>query len=184
MGIAVIFGGTRPNGNTELLTKRILRNLEIDWIDLNEYRILPIQDQRHAPEGFQELGDDYSSIMRRVMQHDILIFSTPIYWYSMSGLMKNFIDRWSQTLREPEYKDFKNSMSKKKAFVIAVGGDSPHLKGLPLIQQFHYIFDFVQLPFSDYIIGNANKPGDIFNDEQALFAADRLNESLKIMTEE
>lgn len=69
---------------------------------------------RHAEEGFQERNDDYNSIIDRILPHDILIFSTPIYWYSMSGTMKNFIDRWSQTLRDPKYPDFKSKMASKK----------------------------------------------------------------------
>lgn len=178
MSIAVIYGGTRPNGNTETLTKHVIKELEVDSIYLNEFHIKPIEDMRHDEAGFQDVGDDYDSLISRVMQHDILLFSTPVYWYSMSGTMKNFIDRWSQTMREPQYKDFRKRMSEKKAYVIAVGGDSPYIKGLPLIQQFNYIFDFVGLPFEGYIIGEGNRPGDIYQDKKAFYAAEQLRETL------
>ena len=36
----------------------------------------------------------------------------------MTGAMKNFIDRWSQTLRDPNYPDFKVSMSSKKHMLL------------------------------------------------------------------
>ncbi|WP_307394361.1 flavodoxin family protein [Bacillus horti] len=178
MSIAVIYGGTRQNGNTEILTKRTIKDLEVVSLHLKEYTIKPIEDMRHTEAGFQDVGDDYNFLMDQMMQNDILIFSTPIYWYSMSGTMKNFIDRWSQTLRDPKYKDFRDRMSKKKAYVIIAGGDSPHIKGLPLIQQFNYIFDFVGLPFEGYIIGEGNKPGDIYEDQKAFYAADQLHVTL------
>lgn len=69
-------------------------------------------------------------------------------------------------------------MANKKAYVIAVGGDYPNIKGLPLIQQFHYIFDFVGISFEGYIIGRGNKPGDVYNDKEALLAANELQKKL------
>lgn len=98
MTIAVIYGGTRPNGNTETLTKLAIQGIDAEEIYLKDYVIKPIIDMRHAEEGFPDVHDDYNSIMKRILPHDILIFSTPIYWYSMTGTMKNFIDRWSQTV--------------------------------------------------------------------------------------
>jgi multimeric flavodoxin WrbA len=174
MTIAVIYGGTRPNGNTEILTEYAIQGLDVEKIYLRDYNVQPIVDQRHAEEGFQEINDDYNSIIERILKHDILIFATPIYWYSMSGTMKNFIDRWSQTLRDPKFPDFKTNMSSKQAYVIAVGGDDPYLKGLPLIQQFQYIFDFMGISFKGYVLGKGNKPCDIYQDKQAIFAAEQL----------
>ncbi|MFC7392946.1 flavodoxin family protein [Scopulibacillus cellulosilyticus] len=180
MTIAVIYGGTREKGNTETLTEKAVQGLELEKIYLKDYSIQPIEDLRHSPEGFKNVNDDYNSIIDRILEHDILIFSTPIYWYSMSGIMKNFIDRWSQTLRDSKYPDFKNKMSEKKAYVIAVGGDEPSLKGLPLIQQFQHIFNFIGISFDGYILGNGNRPDDILQDKDALFAASQLREKFII----
>lgn len=179
MTIAVLYGGTRPNGNTETLTKKAIQGLDVEEIYLKDYLIKPIEDKRHAEEGFSEIDDDYNSIIDCILQHDILIFSTPIYWYSMSGTTKNFIDRWSQTLKDAKYPDFKNQMAQKKAYVIAVGGDNPYVKGLPLIQQFQHIFDFMGTSFEGYIIGEGNKPGEILQDTQALYAASKFRESIR-----
>ncbi|WP_144509763.1 flavodoxin family protein [Bacillus sp. FJAT-22090] len=179
MSIAVLYGGNRSNGNTETLTKKVTQGLIVEEIYLKDYLIEPIIDKRHTDEGFSEVNDDYNSIIDCILQHDILIFSTPIYWYSMTGVMKNFIDRWSQTLRDDKYPDFKDQMAQKSAYVIAVGGDEPNMKGLPLIQQFRYIFDFIGINFDGYIIGMGNKPGEIFQDKQALYAANQLRDKLK-----
>jgi multimeric flavodoxin WrbA len=178
MTIAVLFGGTRQNGNTEMLAERAIQGLAAEKIFLRDYAIHPIEDGRHAPEGFQDINDDYNTIIDRILPHDILIFATPIYWYSMSGPMKNFIDRWSQTMRDPNYPDFKTIMAAKKAFVVAVGGDNPYVKGLPMIMQFQHIFDFMGISFEKYVIGQGNKPGDILQDKAAINAADQLQQYL------
>lgn len=178
MTIAVIYGGTRPNGNTETLTEHVLQGIAAEKIYLNDYTIEPIIDMRHSEDGFQDRGDDYNSVIDHILPHDTLIFATPIYWYSMSGIMKNFIDRWSQTLRDPKYPDFKTKMMSKKAFVIAVGGDAPYIKGLPMIQQFKHIFDFMGINFAGYILGEGNKPGDIMKDKVALLAAAQIHSQL------
>ncbi|MBU8880163.1 flavodoxin family protein [Bacillus sp. FJAT-29790] len=179
MTIAVIFGGTRPNGNTDILTEHVTQGIASEKIYLRDHKIQPIIDMRHSQDGFQDRNDDYNGVIDRILPHNILIFSTPIYWYSMSGTMKNFIDRWSQTLRDPKYPDFKNKMASKKAFVIAVGGDDPSIKGLPMIQQFKHIFDFVGMEFGGYILGKGNKPEDVIQDKDALFAASQIRNHLK-----
>lgn len=181
MNIAVIDGGTRQDGNTEILTEEAVKELDVERIYLRDYDIHPIVDLRHTQDGFQEVDDDYNVVIDRLIQHDILVFSTPIYWYSMSGTLKNFIDRWSQTMRSPQYFDFKNRMSAKKAVVIAVGGDDPQIKGLPMIQQFQYIFCFMGISFKGYILGTGNKPGDILQDQDALLAAYEMNMKFKMM---
>jgi multimeric flavodoxin WrbA len=178
MSIVVIYGGTRKQGNTETLTKHAIQGIEAEEIFLRDLSILPIIDMRHDVEGFQDREDDYNSVIERILQHDTFIFATPIYWYSMSGTMKNFIDRWSHTMRDGNYPDFKAEMSTKKAYVIAVGGDAPSIKGLPMIEQFKYIFEFMGVEFKGYILGKGNQPGDIMDDKVALFLAEQLRGEL------
>lgn len=113
MSIAVIYGGTREQGNTETLTKHAIQGIEVEEIYLKNHNILPIIDMRHDAQGFQNRTDDYNAIMERILDHDTLIFATPIYWYSMSGTMKNFIDRWSHSMRDAKFPDFKKECLQK-----------------------------------------------------------------------
>lgn len=178
MKIAVIYGGTRPNGNTETLTELVIKGLAVNRIFLKDYRILPIEDFRHSEGGFPDVDDEYNTVIKQIIDHDILIFATPVYWYSMSGIMKNFIDRWSQTLRDSSFPDFKKQMAAKQAYVVAVGGDAPYIKGLPMIEQFQFIFSFMGTAFAGYILGDGNKPGEVLKDKVAIAAAKELHEKL------
>lgn len=178
MKILVLHGSSREAGNTEQLTNLALEGIPHTSIHLREKDIRAIHDQRHDAQGFAPVEDDYDEVVEALLAHDILIFSTPIYWYGMSGHMKNFIDRWSQSLRDSRYA-FKDTLAKKHAYVITTGGDEPRLKGLPLIQQFQYIFGFVGMPFDGYLIGEGNKPGDVLADQTAVADAKVFNERLK-----
>lgn len=174
MSILVIYGSSRKDGNSETLARTALKGVPHTEVHLMEKNILPIEDKRHDPAGFRPLGDDYDEVIQAVREHDTLVFVTPLYWYGMSGLMKNFVDRWSQSLRSPHF-DFKAEMAHKQAYVVITGGDNPRLKALPLVQQFQYIFGFMGMSFAGYLIGQANAPGDIEHDARALFEAGEWN---------
>lgn len=178
MNLISIYGSSRERGNTEALAGIVLKDVPATHLYLRQHTVKPITDQRHDPGGFTPVNDDYDSLIGKVLQHDTLIFSTPLYWYGMSGLMKNFIDRWTQSLRDSRY-DFKEAMRGKQAYVIITGGENVRLTALPLIQQFELIFQFMSMDFKGYVLGHGGKPGGILHDEQALAEARSLNQQLK-----
>ena len=56
----------------------------------------------------QELGkcvirDDVNDIMAKVLEADVVVWATPIYYYEMSGQMKTLIDRMN-AMYEQDYK--------------------------------------------------------------------------------
>lgn len=177
MKILVIYGSAREEGNTELLTERAVAGLECTRIYLRRMNVEPIVDKRHDPDGFQPVADDHDEISRAILVHDLIIFATPLYWYGMSGYMKDMIDRWSQSLRDPRF-DFRNLIRTKQAWVITTGGADARIKALPLIQQFAHIFSFVGVEFAGYLIGTGGKPDQVLEDERALLEAGWLNNHL------
>lgn len=179
MRITTFIGSSRENGNSEILTDIVTKDIQHHKIYLRKLNIKPIHDLRHDINGFQPVHDDYDQIIQALLNSDLLIFSTPVYWYTMSGFMKNMIDRISQAIRDNRYPQLREQLKTKHAIVVTVGGDDPYLKGLPLIQQFKYTFDFLNMNFQAYIIGEGHRPGDIAQDKQAITQAKLLNEKLK-----
>ncbi|MGE7954558.1 flavodoxin family protein [Lysinibacillus xylanilyticus] len=179
MNITAFIGSSRADSNSEQLADYVLEGIRHEKIDLKNLTIEPIHDLRHDNNGFQFVDDDYDQIIHAFLTSDLVIFATPIYWYSMSGIMKNMVDRLSHAIRDERFPQLKEKLQNIEAIVLAVGGDAPYIKGLPMIQQFQYIFDFLKMQFSSYIIGEANTPGEIRHDEQALAQAAILNKQLK-----
>ena len=71
----------------------MLKEFDHDLINLRDYHIAPYDYT------YSNKDDDFLHLIRRLIRdYDVFIFATPIYWYSMSGLMKNFFDRISDLL--------------------------------------------------------------------------------------
>ncbi|NRA92409.1 MAG: NAD(P)H-dependent oxidoreductase [Psychroserpens sp.] len=89
----VIVGSSRKDGDTANLTKQLIEKSNWDLIDLNDFGFSYF-DYKH-----ENRNDDYLTLMRKIVgQYDTLIFATPVYWYSMSGIMKVFFDRLTDLL--------------------------------------------------------------------------------------
>ncbi len=92
--IGIILASARSDGHTARMAARISSRLKATIIDLKLYEI-GHYDYQHKYE-----GDDFPDLMRdRVLNMDILILATPVYWYSMSGRMKVFLDRFTDLLK-------------------------------------------------------------------------------------
>ncbi|MEI3614387.1 flavodoxin family protein [Pseudogracilibacillus sp. SO30301A] len=179
MKVFALYGSSRKEGNSDLLADKVLYDIKHNKRYLSDYNITPIDDKRHEPEGFLErVNDDYNELISEMLEHDVVIYVTPLYWYGMSGLMKNFIDRSTESMRIPE-RNFKERMKEIKHYVVIVGGDSPYEKGMPLVQQFAYIFDFMGTRLEGWIIGDGNKPGEVLDDEVAMENASKMNAEVK-----
>ena len=89
----VILGSSRSDGDTAKVVQQLQKRMDCDIIDLNDYAI-SYYDYTHANK-----DDDFLPLMRRVIQdYQNIIFATPVYWYTMSGIMKVFFDRISDLL--------------------------------------------------------------------------------------
>jgi multimeric flavodoxin WrbA len=93
MRTVVIIGSSRRNGNTRKVVDDLCHYLKFDVIDLNDYNI-SYYDYNHLNR-----NDDYLNLIQRLIRnYDTFIFATPVYWYSMSGIMKVFFDRLTDLL--------------------------------------------------------------------------------------
>ena len=89
----LIVGSSRNDGDTTHLTRLLIEKSGWDLINLNDYNF-SYYDYNH-----ENRNDDYLSLMKQIIeQYDTLIFATPVYWYSMSGIMKVFFDRITDLL--------------------------------------------------------------------------------------
>src|SRR6185436_808617 len=94
MGRALaILGSARSDGHTAALLTRLIEGRDCEIVDLNAARVAGFRYDQRYPE-----GDEFLAIVRKMIAAPIVIFATPVYWYSFSAVMKNFIDRLSDLL--------------------------------------------------------------------------------------
>jgi len=90
----IILGSSRSNGNTTRIVDEIASQFDIDVVNLKNYNFSYYDYESKNRE------DDFLPLIKEIIEkYDTLIFATPIYWYSMSGIMKVFFDRFSDLIR-------------------------------------------------------------------------------------
>lgn len=117
--VLVIMGSSRPDSNTLKAIQNLIPFPQYDVIDLQSKKIRYYHYDSRSRE-----NDDFHSIATEMLRYDILIFATPVYWYTMSGQMKVFFDRMTELT--DEYKILGKSLKGKKTYLIACGA-SPSL---------------------------------------------------------
>jgi len=90
-----ILGSSRSEGDTRSILDYINDIHPIDIIDLNDYHI---EYYKYAHD--YSANDQYLDLMEKItLEYDQIVFATPVYWYTMSAVMKTFFDRISDLLR-------------------------------------------------------------------------------------
>lgn len=90
----IIVGSSRTAGNTNRIAGEIATKFGFDLINLSDYSFSYYDYESN------NLDDDFLPLIKKIISnYDTLIFATPVYWYSMSGVMKVFFDRFSDLIR-------------------------------------------------------------------------------------
>lgn len=113
----VILGTLREDSNTLKAIKQLCPFDDYEIIDLRKYRI-----NLYSYDQTQNSDDDFHSIALKMKEADNIIFATPVYWYSMSSVLKIFFDRLSDLLST--YKPIGKSLKNKNTYLISTGSDT------------------------------------------------------------
>ncbi len=89
----IVQGSARLDGDTASVTKVLAQKSGWEVVSLKALNIGSF-DYEH-----QQKNDDFLPLMRRFVQEcELLCLATPIYWYTMSWLLKNNLDRFTDLL--------------------------------------------------------------------------------------
>lgn len=83
----ILFINTSPrkDKNTYLIGKEVLKNTPHDELQLSDYKI--------SQYGQIYEDDQINEVLDIIKNYDTLLIGSPVYWYSVGGLLKTFIDR-------------------------------------------------------------------------------------------
>lgn len=109
----IIQASSRSKGDTFKIVNHIVSNHDFAIIDLNTKNI------KNYDYDYKNQDDDFLEVIKDVIKnYDTIIFATPIYWYTMSGLLKVFFDRISDLIRI--HKDIGRKLRGKSMAIISV----------------------------------------------------------------
>ncbi|MBQ8224884.1 MAG: flavodoxin family protein [Bacteroides sp.] len=108
--VLILSGSPRKGGNSDTLCNRFMEGAQEAG---HEVEKIWIQDRKVAPclacyyckehEGACAIKDDMKEILDKMLAADVLVLSSPVYFYSISAQLKAVIDR--TVARWLEFKD-------------------------------------------------------------------------------
>lgn len=101
--IVIVNSSPRVQGNCDILCTEFGRGAlsqgnEVVRIDLKDKNIDYYREQNEE--------DDADAIAQELMDSNVVVLATPVYFYNMSGLMKTMIDRLMPYFSQMTSKDF------------------------------------------------------------------------------
>ena len=85
MSILFINGSPNPSGNTARLTAQLLAGKAYDTIELGTTKVYDY--------GQNFADDQFDEVVRAMKAADTIVFGSPMYWHSFSGMLRNLLDR-------------------------------------------------------------------------------------------
>lgn len=101
-----IVGSPRQGGNTDILVDQVLAGAEemgasIEKAILNKLNINPCQACNSCYKtGKCMHDDDMEALLEKMLDSDLWVLGTPVYWWGPTAQFKVFLDRWYCPKRE------------------------------------------------------------------------------------
>ncbi len=114
--VLAILGHAKGGGNTRDFVENCFVNDDLEIIDLETLSISPYEYENLSEE------DYFISVVEKMIDADRVVYATPVYWYAMSGVMKDFIDRFSDLLGG-KYKELGENLYGKKIDLLSTRSD-------------------------------------------------------------
>jgi len=185
MKALLICGSPRKNGNTEFMLKSCMNNLSKAGINselilLAEKNLKPCIACMECRKGKPvcSIKDDFESIFKKMIESDIIITGTPVYFGSATAQIKTLMDRAGYVSRGNG-----NLFSRKIGAPIVVARRAGQNFTYAQMVYWYIINDMI-VPGSTYWnIGFAGSIGEIENDKEALSILNRLCENIIWLSE-
>lgn len=130
----ILLGSSNSYGETYQAAKLVSDQTAYPIIDLKTKNIGQFDYE------FNNQEDDFMPLMHKIVDnYDLLIFATPVYWYTMSGIMKKFFDRISDCLKIA--KPTGRKLRGKSMAVISSGSEEALVGGfyMPFVESAKYL---------------------------------------------
>lgn len=178
MKVLGILGSPRKGGNTELLLEEALKGAEaegaeVERLRLTDYNIIPCKECLACyKEGNCIILDDMAKIYPKLLEADIILLASPIFFYGVTAWAKALIDRcqalWARKyqLKDPSYG---KGGRKRKGFFISVGGTKGQKTFEGAILTTKYFFDVLNAEYAgELVLREVDAKGDVLKHPEAL----------------
>jgi multimeric flavodoxin WrbA len=185
MKVVAISGSPRKNGNTDIVISKILEGMGIP-----DQKIIKVNDLDFSgcqacyacrEEGADGciLNDDMRLIYPEIIDADVLIIGSPIYYGYLTGQLKCFIDRW-YAFRDSDRK-LRFDEGKRCVFVLVQGAPGRE-RYKEVITDMRHIFTKYGMELKVIVADGVEEKGSVLRKddilEEAFFRGKELKMSL------
>ncbi|MEV6104639.1 NAD(P)H-dependent oxidoreductase [Streptomyces sp. NPDC051940] len=166
-----VVGSSRPGGNTEALARRAAEHLpagaEQRWLRLAELDVPRFSDIRHSGDGTYPGPDGVlGTLLSATLDATDLVIASPLYWYTVSTDVKNYLDHWTGWMRVPGA-DFKARMAGKRMWGVTALSDEDPAFAEPLAGALRLSAEYLHMDWRGVLLGYGSRPGDVERDADA-----------------
>ncbi len=176
--ILIINGSTRTNGNTDILVNKIIEGAQnSQFINLKDRKIANcIGCMQCLGKGICSIDDDMTEIRKAIQNADILFFASPLYWGSITGLMKTFIDRLFFYYHPPN----KPLISGKKAIIVTPMNQRTTDEETKILKEFYNcLLNCLEVEILNFFFfGGIMGKGDVLKNQEYLEKAYLIGKNL------
>jgi len=172
-----VVGSPRKKGNTDILVSKVLEGARTEGAATHIIRLgdLSIKecDGCHVCWNNKPCTkkDDMANLYSEIIQSDLIILGTPVYWYGPTALMKGFIDRFVY-FNCPQNRE----LIQGKSVMIVVPFEETDIETVtPVIAFFERCFTFLDLNFvAKLVVPGVSYRGEVATWEEQLKKAYEL----------
>lgn len=153
MKTVILFGSPRKDGNTRQLVDAFTGAVkkgrhEVRLLHLNDMKIRPCQGCLACAEtGECRIKDDMRDVCTSIMESDVIVYATPVYWWAPSAQLKAVMDR--------SIAFFDGSMNSrvkgKKAVSLVCCADTDEETCAPTLEIFKRSFDGLGMEYAGHV---------------------------------
>jgi len=173
-----IFGSPRKGGNTDLLLEEALKGAaregaRVERVRLCDLKITPCRECLSCfKDGACVIPDDMQRVYPLLLEADVVILASPIFFYGITAWSKAMVDRgqalWARkyVLHDPV---LKTKDKRKRGFFISVGGTKGQRTFEGAILTVKYFFDAFNVAYAgDLLFRGVDARNDILKNPDAL----------------
>lgn len=135
--VLIVSSSYRKDSNSAALAATVAEGAksnghQVDFVDISHMEIRPCRgcDSCLKPKAKGcVVKDDMQNLYPLIREADILILASPIYWFTMGGQLKQFIDRCYSVAVPPEHVGPSPFAAKKIGAVFVYGDEDPLMSG-------------------------------------------------------
>ncbi|RZA06104.1 MAG: hypothetical protein EOP11_11170 [Proteobacteria bacterium] len=113
--VLVILGAAEGGQQTKAFAEASYGAGELERVDLARCKLPQFRYGQEA-----NADPEFLALIEKMLAADLVVFATPVYWYSMGSHMKLFFDRLTDLLSGP-YKQLGERLASKKMRLLATG---------------------------------------------------------------